>query len=80
MESRPYLIVDTEHPDKLPRLVDAPNASRAVRHCSARFVATPASGRTVADLMTKGVRMESATDEPNQEPLQFGDSDKSKKK
>ena len=60
--SRLYLVVDTAE-GGAERIVDAANASQAIRHVvKGRFTTTPASARVVARLVAQGVKVEKANE------------------
>jgi hypothetical protein len=67
MKTRIYRVVETES-DKPDRLVEAGSQAQAVRHVvGERFEAVVATPREVANLVSKGVMVETAGEEPNAE-------------
>lgn len=60
MTTRLYIIEEPHHPA---RLIEAGNASQAVRHVAKKIVASVAKAHDVARLMGDGVKVEKAGEE-----------------
>jgi len=63
-ETRLYKVTDKTGKE-VDRLVDAGNPSQAIRHCvNGRYDASPAKPKDVSSMMSLGIRVEKAGEEP----------------
>lgn len=62
MQTRLYIVVDKDDTKSKARLIEASNAAQAVRHVvSARYDASVAKSKEVAELMANGTKVEKAS-------------------